>query len=100
MAVVPARFGEAETINWPLKPFDTPRALGNSYGEYQFYGGSPYYHPGIDILGQDGDSVFAVKSGYVKAVLTTSASLHWRVAIGDSASRAVNFSAARFFAAV
>jgi hypothetical protein len=76
----------AETINWPIKPLATPHPLGNSYGEYQYYGGSPYYHPGIDVMGAAGDSVFAVKAGYVKAVLTTSASLHWRVAVGDSAA--------------
>jgi hypothetical protein len=75
-----------ESIHWPMKPFDQPHAIGNSYGEYQAYGGAPYYHPGIDILGEPGDSVFAVKSGYVKAVLTTAAELHWRVAIGDSAA--------------
>ena len=75
----------AETIRWPLKPFNSPHAIGNSYGEYQWYGGAPYYHPGIDVLGAAGDSVFAVKAGYVKAVLTTSAELHWRVAVGDSA---------------
>jgi hypothetical protein len=78
--------GEAETINWPTKPLGTSQRLGNSYGEYQYYGGAPYYHPGIDILGSAGDSVFAVKSGFVKAVLTTSADLHWRVAMGDSAA--------------
>jgi len=77
--------GYAETIDWPLAPFNQPHPLGNSYGEYQYYGGAPYLHPGIDILGNQYDSVFAVKAGYVKAVLTTSANLHWRVAIGDSA---------------
>lgn len=80
-----ARPAASETIHWPMKPFFQPHALGNSYGEYQWYGGDPYYHPGIDILGTAGDSVFAVKAGYVKAVLTTAAELHWRVAIGDSA---------------
>lgn len=80
-----ARPAAAETIHWPMKPFFQPHAIGNSYGEYQWYGGDPYYHPGIDILGAAGDSVFAVKAGFVKAVLTTSAELHWRVAIGDSA---------------
>jgi hypothetical protein len=69
-----------------FKPFDAPHPIGNSYGEYQSYGGAPYLHPGIDILGAPGDSVFAVKAGFVKAVLTTSAELHWRVAVGDSAS--------------
>jgi len=74
----------AANINWPMKPFNQAQPLGNNYGEYQYYGGSPYLHPGIDILADPWDSVFAVKSGYVKAVLTTSADLHWRVAVGDS----------------
>jgi hypothetical protein len=78
----------AGSIDWPLSPRTSPHALGNSYGEYQYYGGAPYYHPGIDILGAPGDSVFAVKAGYVKAVLTTAAELHWRVAVGDSAGTA------------
>ena len=73
----------AWAINWPLEPLTTSHNLGNSYGEYQWYGGAPYLHPGIDVMGIPGQPVYAVKSGYVKAVLTTSASLHWRVAIGD-----------------
>ncbi len=83
LVCVPLR-AQAETIQWPLNPRTASQPLGNSYGEYQHYGGAPYYHPGIDIFGQPGDSVFAVKSGYVKAVLTISADLHWRVAVGDS----------------
>lgn len=72
------------TIPWPMEPFAQPHPLGNSYGEYQYYGGSPYMHPGIDILDPAGTPVHAVKAGWVKAVLTISAELHWRVAIGDS----------------
>ncbi len=73
------------TIPWPMQPFDSAHAIGNSYGEFQDYDGNPYLHPGIDILAQAGTPVYAVKSGWVKAVLTTAADLHWRVAIGDSA---------------
>jgi hypothetical protein len=73
----------ASAINWPMDPRTTSHALGNSYGEYQWYGGAPYLHPGIDVMGHGGQPVYAVKSGYVKAVLTTAADLHWRVAIGD-----------------
>ena len=72
-------------IPWPFVPFDSAQPLGNSYGEYQDYGGGPYMHPGIDILHPAGSHVYAVKSGWVKAILTTSAEYHWRVAIGDSA---------------
>lgn len=72
------------TIPWPIVPFDSAQPIGNSYGEYQNYGGAPYMHPGIDILHPAGTHVYAVKAGWVKAVLTTAAELHWRVAIGDS----------------
>lgn len=74
------------TIAWPFEPVDSAQPIGNSYGEYQYYGGTPYLHPGIDIMHPAGSQVFAVKSGWVKAVLTTAADYHWRVAIGDSPS--------------
>jgi hypothetical protein len=79
----------ALAINWPMDPRTSSHALGNSYGEYQWYGGAPYLHPGIDVMGVGGQPVYAVESGYVKAVLTTSADLHWRVAIGDLPGTAV-----------
>jgi hypothetical protein len=72
-------------IDWPIMPQNESHPLGNSYGEFQRYNGDSYYHPGIDIMALPGTPVYAIKSGYVKAVLTTSAELHWRVAIGDSA---------------
>ncbi len=79
LAAVPAL-----AIDWPLYPENQPHPLGNSYGEYQNYGSGPYFHPGIDILDVPGGPVFAIQSGYVKAVLTTGGELYWRVAIGDS----------------
>lgn len=80
--------GNASAIKWPVQADSAVHHIGNSYGEYQNYGGAPYFHPGIDILVPSGTPVYAIKSGYVKAVLTTSAELHWRVAIGDSADAA------------
>ncbi len=73
----------ASAIPWPVLPGLPLHSIGNTYGEYQFYGGSPYLHPGLDILVPNGTPIYAVRSGYVKAVLTTSADLHWRIAIGD-----------------
>ncbi|MFH1334916.1 MAG: peptidoglycan DD-metalloendopeptidase family protein [Candidatus Zixiibacteriota bacterium] len=75
----------AYAVRWPFNPGNTSLPLGNGYGEYQNYGSEPYYHPGIDIMQAAGSHVYAIKSGIVKAVLTTSAQYHWRVAIGDSA---------------
>lgn len=57
--------------------------IGNSYGEFQDYNGAPYLHPGVDFLGNDYQEVFAVHSGYVKAILTTGGSPYWRIAIAN-----------------
>jgi hypothetical protein len=72
------------SIGWPLPPLDSTQALGNNWGEYQNYGGSPYMHPGIDVMGITvGKPVHAVQDGVVKAWLTTSGQWHWRLAIAD-----------------
>ncbi len=69
-------------IPWPLLP-NSQHEIGNTYGEYQYYGGAPYMHPGVDVMGTPGQAVHAVHSGEVKAVLTTSGVWHWRVAVGN-----------------
>jgi murein DD-endopeptidase MepM/ murein hydrolase activator NlpD len=59
--------------------------IGNSYGEIQDYGlGGLYLHPGVDFMGSANQSVYAVKSGVVKAIITTSGNLHWRIAISNT----------------
>ena len=68
-------------ISWPLAP-NQQQPVGNTYGEYQNYGSS-YLHPGVDVMGAPGQPVYAVDSGVVKAVLTTSGQWHWRVAVGQ-----------------
>lgn len=80
--------GEAErdgtrSIPWPISP-NSQHPVGNTYGEYQNYGGAPYPHPGFDVMGSPNQAVYAVRRGVVKAVLTTSAQYHWRVAIADT----------------
>lgn len=73
------------SIGWPLSPQDQTHPLGNNWGEFQDYGGSPYMHPGIDVMGMTvGRPVYAVQGGVVKAWLTTQAQYHWRLAIADS----------------
>lgn len=75
-----------DNIPWPLPPTDSLQPLGNNWGEYQNYGGSAYFHPGIDIItpNRQGVAVYAVKDGWVKAWLTIQATYHWRLAIADS----------------
>lgn len=61
------------------------QSVGNSYDEIQDYssGVSIYPHPGVDLLGVYLQDVYSVKSGFVKAILTTSGDFHWRIAIGN-----------------
>ncbi len=75
-----------EMIRNPLNFYsDTVyQPIGNSYAEIQNYNGNPrYLHPGVDLLGNYLQDVHSVKKGFVKAVLTTSADLHWRIAISN-----------------
>jgi hypothetical protein len=75
-----------ELIRNPLNFYsDTVyQPIGNSYAEIQNYNGNPrYLHPGVDLLGNYLQDVHSVKKGFVKAVLTTSADLHWRIAISN-----------------
>jgi hypothetical protein len=76
----------AQSIDWPVWPDSTIHEIGSSFGQY-FAGSFKYYHPGIDIMAPAGTPVYAVKSGYVKAVLTTvpDNQYYWRILIGDSA---------------
>ncbi|MAW61467.1 MAG: hypothetical protein CMJ94_11610 [Planctomycetes bacterium] len=80
-----ANWQARDLLPWPLAP-NSQHPIGNTYGEYQNYGGSPYLHPGIDVLGSPDQPVYAVADGVVKAVLTTSGQYHWRVAIGGPGS--------------
>ncbi len=79
-----------DAIPWPFTP-NEQHVVGNSYGAYQgFDPDYPYMHPGIDILVPFGEPVYAVRSGVVKAVRTTAADLHWRVAVGDEDTSALS----------
>ncbi|MBS4016154.1 MAG: hypothetical protein KGZ86_06975 [Candidatus Latescibacteria bacterium] len=77
---------QQDTIPWPLAPTDSLHPIGNSWAEFQNYGGSSYYHPGVDILSPEIPNVpvYAVKRGYIKAWLSTGNYLYWRFAIADS----------------
>ena len=75
-----------ELIRDPLNFYqDTVyQPIGNSYNEIQEYTpGSPYLHPGVDLLGTYLQDVYSVKQGYVKAIITISGIYHWRIAIAN-----------------
>lgn len=55
--------GSVAAERWPMGDGATPYPLGNNYGEYQNYGGSPYYHDGIDVLGYGGEPNYSVIDG-------------------------------------
>ncbi len=86
--------------SWPLDPIDQVHPLGNGWGEYQNYGGGPYFHPGIDVMALTdiGVPVYAVAHGWVKAWLTTSGDWHWRLAIADSSTNWADSSDAWLYA--
>ncbi len=75
-----------DTLPWPISPTNALHPIGNSWAEFQNYGGSSYFHPGVDILSPEvpNVAVYAVKNGYVKAWLSTGNYLYWRLAIADS----------------
>jgi hypothetical protein len=78
----------ALATNWPLVPLDSVHPLGNNWGNYQDYGGGPYFHNGIDVITPDvhGRRVTAVRHGWVKGWGTIQAELHYRLAICDTSS--------------
>jgi hypothetical protein len=55
-------------VRWPYDPGNVTYQLGNNFGEYQNYGGSAYYHDGLDILGGSPRALYAVAGGTVTHV--------------------------------
>jgi hypothetical protein len=86
-AIIALAAASAPATNWPIPPVNLPHPLGNNWGNYQDYGGDPYFHPGIDVITPDtaGAEVHAVAHGWVKGWGTISANLHYRLAVCDTA---------------
>jgi hypothetical protein len=78
----------ALATDWPIVPLDSVHPLGNNWGNYQNYGGGPYFHNGIDVITPDvqGRRVHAVRHGWVKGWGTIQEELHYRLAICDTSS--------------
>ncbi len=67
---------------WPYLPFDEEHGIGNHYGEYQSYGGSPYYHDGIDLVTPAPVATYSVSPGTVTH-LTYNQPLYSGIMIGE-----------------
>jgi hypothetical protein len=71
---------------WPYQPFNATHPVGNNFGEYQNYGGSPYYHDGIDLVTPWGQTqVFSVAHGTVTHI-TYNQPIYSGIMIGDPVS--------------
>jgi len=78
--------GLHESIRGPLN-YSTDNMkypIGNRYDELQDYGSGAYLHPGVDFLGNPNQEVYAVKTGIIKAVLTTGGDLYWRIGVANN----------------
>ena len=51
-----------------MGPGDEPQTTGNNCYEFQNYGGSSYYHDGLDILGEGGDPCYSVDDTYMRLI--------------------------------
>ena len=79
-------------FDWPVDPDSGSHRIGNSYGQLQAYEGSIWYmHTGLDIMVPPGTPVYAVTSGYVKALLTTGGAPYWSSATSRGAVRTRGF---------
>ncbi|MBU8933312.1 MAG: peptidoglycan DD-metalloendopeptidase family protein [candidate division Zixibacteria bacterium] len=75
---------------WPVQPDSSVHKVSALFGTYlENPGNPPFMHSGIDIEVPFGTPVYAIKSGYVKTVMTRPPGemgySMWRVFIGDSA---------------
>jgi hypothetical protein len=73
---------------WPHPPQDSVHPLGNSWGVFQDYGGTPYCHNGADIMVPALWPATACKAGYVKAIFLGGSPMYNGVVVGDSANAA------------
>jgi len=66
-------------------PFNVPFTIGWNIQSYQNYGGTPYFHHGIDIMAPNGTDVFHRAGGQVVNVenYQPGNDLYWEVAILD-----------------
>jgi murein DD-endopeptidase MepM/ murein hydrolase activator NlpD len=70
----------ARAYSWPVKPFDVPHAIRGTFGDPRYHLGneeqlSESFHFGVDIVGRDGEPVYAVEPAVVLRRHATSLTL-------------------------
>lgn len=73
--------GEKTVHPWPFDPL----SIGHSNASYQFYGGEPYFHHGLDIRGPAGTAVVASAGGKIVNIenYVPGNPAYWEVAVLD-----------------
>ncbi len=69
----------AQTMAWPLTPFDQNHQITGNFAEYRDTGTSDHFHNGTDIPKADGSPVYPVKSGIVTSLSSQGSSAFVRV---------------------
>lgn len=87
LSIAGLAFGQ---LPWPHPPQNQVKPLGNSWGIYQDYGGSPYVHNGDDIMTTPLCPVTVIKNGYVKAIWN-SGTYYRGISVADSAGAALSY---------
>lgn len=72
---------EHAVYDWPF----SPQSMGHAIQSYQYYGGDPYFHHGIDIMAAAGTNVSTRSGGQIVNVenYVPGNSLYWEVAVLD-----------------
>ena len=81
-AVLQGSLASHGVYDWP---FNVPFTIGWNIQSYQNYGGTPYFHHGIDIMAPNGTDVFHRAGGQVVNVenYQPGNDLYWEVAVRD-----------------
>ncbi len=76
-------FAAYPQYRWPVED-GAPFTIGHVIQSYQYYGGTPYFHHGTDIMAQDGTHLYSRSGGQVINVERYAKMyLYWEIAILD-----------------